>query len=304
MIWGAGRRANDYHTVNNALAFVPDHRTLEQTNLFVQDNFAITKELTLIAGVKLEDNSYSDWSVLPDLRLSWAPNDTTLFWLAGSRAMRAPTPFDTDVQEFSGGSLFVLGDPDFKPEKVTAYEMGYRGQPAATVSVSASVFYDEYDDLRSIEITPATLLPLRWGNLIEGSAYGVEAWANLQINSWWRISPGYRSIHKRLKFSEGASGIVGVSQAGNDPTSRYLLKSSMDFGKFSVDAVLRKVGALPSPEVREYSELSARVGWRASERLEIAVKGFNLLNEMHREYADPQGREIRRSILAELRYSY
>jgi iron complex outermembrane receptor protein len=304
MIWGAGRRANDYHTVNNALAFVPDHRTLEQTNLFVQDNFAITKELTLIAGVKLEDNSYSDWSVLPDLRLSWAPNDTTLFWLAGSRAMRAPTPFDTDVQEFSGGSLFVLGDPDFKPEKVTAYEMGYRGQPAATVSVSASVFYDEYDDLRSIEITPATLLPLRWGNLIEGSAYGVEAWANLQINSWWRISPGYRSIHKRLKFSEGASGIVGVSQAGNDPTSRYLLKSSMDFGKFSVDAVLRKVGALPSPEVREYSELSARIGWRASERLEIAVKGFNLLNEMHREYADPQGREIRRSILAELRYSY
>jgi hypothetical protein len=56
--------------------------------------------------------------------------------------------------------------------------------------------------------------------------------------------------------------------------------------------------------VRQYSELYARVGWRASERLEIAVKGFNLLNEMHREYADPQGREIRRSILAELRYSY
>ena len=34
------------------------------------------------------------------------------------------------------------------------------------------------------------------------------------------------------------------------------------------------------------------------------VKGFNLLNETHREYADPQGREIRRSDMAELRYSY
>ena len=304
LMWGAGRRSNDYNTVNNVLAFVPSHRTLEQTNLFVQDIFALTSKLKLIAGVKFEDNSYSDWSVLPDVRLSWEPNDTTLFWLAGSKAIRAPTPFDTDVQEFSGGSLFVIGDPDFKPEKVTAFEMGYRGQPDSNLSFSASVFYDEYDDLRSIETTPVTLLPLRWGNLIEGSTYGIEAWANLQVESWWRISPGYRSVHKRLEFSAGASGLAGVGQAGNDPTSQYLIKSSMDFGKLGVDAVFRRVGAMPGPALPAYSELSAHIGWRASERLEIAVKGFNLLDEIHREYADPQGREIRRSIMAELRYSY
>ncbi len=51
-------------------------------------------------------------------------------------------------------------------------------------------------------------------------------------------------------------------------------------------------------------KLSRAVAWRASERLEVAVKGFNLLNETHREYADPQGREIRRSVMAELRYNY
>jgi iron complex outermembrane receptor protein len=304
LIWGAGLRSNDYNTVNNALAFVPDHRTLEQTNLFVQDNIALTDRVKLVAGIKFEDNSYSDWSFLPDLRLSWSPNDTTLFWIAGSKAIRAPTPFDTHVQEFVGGSLFVLGDPDFKPEKVTAYEIGYRGQPDANVSFSASVFYDEYDDLRSIEITPVTLLPLRWGNLIEGDTYGVEAWANLQVNSWWRLSPGYRSVHKRLEFSEGASGLAGIGQTGNDPTSQYLLKSSMDIGKISFDAVLRKIGAMPGPALKEYTELSAHLGWRASERLEVAVKGFNLLNETHREFADPEGQSIRRSVMMELRYSY
>jgi iron complex outermembrane receptor protein len=304
LIWGLGRRYNDYHTVNNNLAFVPDHRNLELTNIFAQDNIRLSDELTLAAGIKFEDNSYSDWSVLPDLRLSWSPNDKTLFWVAGSRAIRAPTPFDTDVQEFVGGQLFVLGDPDFKPEKVTAYELGYRGQPDAAVSFSASVFYDEYDDLRTIEVTPAVLLPLRWGNLMEGSAYGVEAWLNLQVNSWWRLSPGLRSLHKRLEFSEGASGLVGVRQAGNDPTVRYLLKSSMDFGHFTVDAMLREVDALPDPATPEYTELSARFAWRANEHLELAVKGFNLLNETHREYADPNGREIRRSVMAELRYSY
>jgi hypothetical protein len=68
--------------------------------------------------------------------------------------------------------------------------------------------------------------------------------------------------------------------------------------------MLREVDALPDPATPEYTELSARFAWRANEHLELAVKGFNLLNETHREYADPNGREIRRSVMAELRYSY
>ncbi len=304
LVWGLGRRYNDYQTVNNALAFVPDHRRLVLTNLFVQDSITLTEDLKLTAGIKFEDNSYSDWSALPDLRLSWAPNDRTMFWLAGSRAIRAPTPFDTDVQEFVGNLLFVLGDPDFESEKVTAYEVGYRGNPDATFSLSASVFYNEYEDLRTIEITPVAFLPLRWGNLMEGSTYGYEAWANLQVTPWWRLSPGVRTVHKRLEFTEGASGLVSVGQAGNDPSSRYYLKSSMDLHRFTLDVMVRKVGALPEPALDDYSELNARLAWRVNERFEVAVKGFNLLNETHLEYPAPEGRGIRRSVLAELRYSY
>jgi iron complex outermembrane receptor protein len=308
LVWGVGRRYSDYFTVNNStvntnLAFVPDHRTLELTNLFVQDAITLNEELKLTAGIKFEDNSYSDWSVLPDVRLSWAPNDKTLVWLAGSRAIRSPTPFDTDVQEYVGGQLFVLGDPDFETEKVTAFELGYRGNPDEVLSLSASVFYNEYDDLRTIEITPVQFLPLRWGNLMEGSAYGWEAWANIQLTSWWRLSPGVRTLHKRLKFSEGASALVGVGQAGNDPSSGYVVKSSMDLRRVSFDITLRKVGALPEPSLGDYTEMNARLAWKVSERLELAVKGFNLLNETHLEYPAPVGREIRRSVMAELRFS-
>jgi iron complex outermembrane receptor protein len=274
------------------------------TNLFVQDSITLTEELKLTAGIKIEDNSYSDWEALPDVRFSWAPNDKTLLWLAGSRAIRAPTPFDTDVQEFVGGQLLVLGDPDFKSEKVDAFELGYRGNPDSKLSVSASVFYDEYKDLRTIELSPVTVLPLRWGNLMEGSAYGFEAWANVQLTPWWRISPGFRSMHKRLEFTEGASRLVSVVQAGNDPSWRWTLKSSMDLRRFGIELMWRKVAALPEPAVEAYSEMNARFSWRASDRLEVAVKGFNLLNETHREYADPQGQLIRRSVMAELRFSY
>lgn len=304
LIWGIGRRYNDYETVNNELAFVPDHRTLELTNIFVQDKIALSEEFTLIAGVKFEDNSYSDWSVLPDLRVSWAPSDRNLLWIAGSRAIRAATPFDTDVQEFVGGQLFLAGDPDFETEKVDAYEVGYRGVPHARISVSASVFYNEYDDLRTVEITPVTLLPLRWGNLMQGSAYGFEAWANLQLADWWRLSPGVRTLHKDLEFKAGSLQLVGLHQAGNDPSSQWQLKSSMDFGSVTVDAMLRRVAEMPDPQSDAYTELSARLGWRVNENFEVAVKGFNLLDETHLEYAEPNGRWIRRSVLAEARFTY
>jgi iron complex outermembrane receptor protein len=283
---------------------VPDHRTLELTNVFLQDVIQLGQELRLTAGIKLEDHTFTDWEVLPDLRLSWTPNDQMLVWLAGSRAIRAPTPFDVDVQEFLGGGLFLQGNADFKPEKVTAFELGFRAQPDARLSISASAFYNEYDDLRTIEITPVTLLPLTWGNLIEGSAYGVEAWANLQVAPWWRLSPGFRSLHKRLEFSPGASELVSLDQAGNDVTSSYLLKSSMNFNAVGVEAIVRKVGSMPEPQTDDYTDLHARVSWQVNEQLEVAVKGFNLLNETHREFAAPQGREIRRSVMAEVRYAF
>ena len=139
---------------------------------------------------------------------------------------------------------------------------------------------------------------------MEGSAYGFEAWANIQLTPWWRLSPGVRTLHKRLEFSEGASGIVGVRQAGNDPSSRYYLKSSMDLRRFTLDVILRKVGALPEPALDDYTELNARFAWRVSDRFEVAVKGFNLLNEIHLEYPEPEGRGIRRSVMAELRFNY
>jgi iron complex outermembrane receptor protein len=78
----------------------------------------------------------------------------------------------------------------------------------------------------------------------------------------------------------------------------------MDLRQFTLDVMVRKVGALPEPALDEYSELNARLAWRVNERIEVAVKGFNLLNETHLEYPAPEGRAIQRSVMAEMRYSY
>jgi iron complex outermembrane receptor protein len=305
VVWGIGRRYNDYDIDNTVtLFFEPPSRKLELTNLFAQDTIKLNDTLKLTAGIKFERNSYSGWSTLPDLRLSWAPDEKSLVWLAGARAVRAPTPLDVDVRESFGGPVLLFGNPDFETEKVWAYELGYRAQPNASISWSLSTFYNDYEDLRSVEGTPVTFFPLFWGNNIEGSTYGVEIWGNWQATPWWRLSPGFRSLHKRLHFKPGAFSIVDLDQVGNDPTSQASLKSSMNFGRFSADAMLRYVGKLPSPFNDDYTELSARFAFQASEKLELSLSGFNLLDDTHQEYVAPTGNGIRRSVHAEIRWIF
>ena len=45
-----------------------------------------------------------------------------------------------------------------------------------------------YDDLRSIEFTPATFLPLSFGNGMKGHTDGLDAWGEYRVMPWWRLS--------------------------------------------------------------------------------------------------------------------
>ena len=304
IVWGAGKRLHDYDIENvGSLQFIPSHRSLDLSNVFAQDVISLGASLDLTVGLKLEENPYSDWTALPDLRFAWSASDSTFLWAAASRAIRSPTPFDADVVELVGGTPFLIGNPDFRNEKVDAYELGYRGTFGDTVTVSISGFYDEYENLRTIEVTPVAFLPLLWGNRMHGSTYGVEGWANLQVTPWWRLSPGLRSLHKDLRFAAGASGLLGVEQAGNDPDWSAHLKSSMDLANDAMlDVFLRYVSELPDPQHDAYLQLSARLAWDVSASWQLSLSGFNLLDGRHTEYAPPIGEHIPRSFFVELRW--
>ncbi len=126
-----------------------------------------------------------------------------------------------------GGQLFLAGDPDFRPEEVTAFELGVRGIRGSRLSYSASLFYDEYDDLRTIEITPVTLLPLRWGNLMKGSAYGVEAWANFQVTPMVAVVAGVPLGAQTIGVPRGFIG-VARRRAGRQRSALELAAQVVD----------------------------------------------------------------------------
>ena len=306
VIWGAGERLNSYQITDaQSLLFVPSSRNLTLGNAFAQDTFAIGKSLQIALGLKFEDDPYSGWSALPDFRASWDLNSVGVLWAAAAKGVRAPTPFDVDVQEKLGGLVYLTGDPGFTTEKVTSYELGYRVQPASFVSFSISPFYNVYDDLRTIEYgsTPDRL-PLHWANLMRGTAYGVSAWGNIQLTDWWRLSPSFSVLHKNLRFDAGASGILGLGQSGDDPRSQAGLTSSMNVGtRFTADASLRYVGSLPDPGLPAYCELTVRLGWHASKTLELSLSGTNLLRAYHEEYPSSSGEKIGRGVMVGARWA-
>ena len=306
VVWGAGERVSRYEITNTAaLLFLPDRSTLSLANAFIQDTIALAPSLKLTLGAKLEDDPYSDTTPLPNARFSWNVSDSSFLWSAVSRAIRSATPFDRDVVEYLGSTLFLTGGGTFKPEKLTAYEIGYRGQPTARLSLSVSTYYNSYDDLRSIEFDPRTLLPLHWGNLMDGHTYGAEAWANYQASDWCVVTLAFTQLYESLGFKPGSSQLLGVAQAGDDPSHQAHLRSSMNLtSNLTLDGDLRYVSTLPNPRVNAYEELNARLGWHISKQWDAAISGRNLLHARHQEFTAPPSDIISRSVMLEARWHY
>jgi iron complex outermembrane receptor protein len=227
-----------------------------------------------------------------------------LLWAAASRAVRTPTAFDEDVIEKLGSLVFLTGNPDFRREQLTALEAGFRNQWTDRARFSISLYYNTYDDLKSIEFSPAGL-PLLWGNGMEGHTYGVEAWGSYTVTDWWRLSAGVDLQRQRLRFAPQSSGLLGVAQAGDDPEHQGFIRSTMNLSdRWTLFADLREVGALPDPHVPAYTELDARLGWRASDRLEVSLSGFNLLHPWHQEFVFPDSDRIGRSVFLDTRLKF
>jgi iron complex outermembrane receptor protein len=289
VVWGGGVRSVDYDIEGtSSLFFTPPHRTLFIANAFAQDSIALADNLTLVAGLKAERLPYAGISVLPELRIAWKLAPAALVWGSVERAVRSPTPFDEDVQERLGTLISLSGNRLFATEKLTAFEIGTRLQPAPTFSLSVTGFYHRYEDLRTVELTtgPAALLNLTWDNNLKGHTYGVEAWADWRVTPWWTLTGGATLIERHFSFIPGASGLLGPDQNGNDPPYVLKLRSSINpLDKVTFDVSFRAYGALRGANIQDYREMDGRLAWQATPAIALSLSGTNLLHDRHQEYA-------------------
>ena len=333
LTWGLEYRATHEADFDlSVVRFTPPVLDQSLYSGFLQDEIALAGNVALTVGSKLEHNDYTGFETEPSARIRWNLSPAQLAWAAISRAVRTPSRYDHDLEVPSGlvdapppyqfPPAYLTGNPNFEAETLIAYEAGYRAVLGPRLTGSLSTFYNVYQDLRSVSLTPTTATyvfpyPAFFENNLEGDTYGAELSASYQILQWWRLHLGYDLLRESIHVRPGATDATGASNETADPQQQVMLRSSMDLPRgITFDAALRWVdtvwinngptGGAVVGTVPGYFGLDARLAWKVSPRLELSVTGQNLLHEYHPEYGFPSAtrEEIARSVFARLTWGY
>ena len=298
--WGAGYRLMDDDVQNSAtIAFLPPKRNMQLFSGFVQDEIALVPDrLQLTLGTKLEHNDFSGFEVQPSARLAWTPDERQTVWGAVSRAVRSPSRVDSDLRTPGTPPFLLAGNPDFDAETVLAYEAGYRVRPLDRLSLSLAGYYNEYNDLRSVDsLTPTNFII---GNGFKGQTWGFELSGNYQVTDNWRLRGGYTYLNKLLWSHR--PGVLPSVREGNDPENQVLIQSILDLpAHFQFDAVGRYVDTLHNPHVPSYVAFDLRLAWWYKGKVEVSIIGQNLWDNQHPEFGAAATRqEIPRSVFGKV----
>ncbi|MFC5513013.1 TonB-dependent receptor plug domain-containing protein [Massilia jejuensis] len=284
LVWGLNYRHSWDDVANSeVIAFLPARDEQTWASLFAQDEIALRPDLRLTLGARIERNDYTGNELLPTARLAWRVHPRHALWTARSRSVRAPTRLDVDAYVPGRPPYLLRGGPRVRAEVANVFELGYRGQPLAGLSFSATLFHNEYDHLRTQEVDPTRTF-ITFGSLMEGAATGIEMWGSYQLSGAWRMSAGYTALHENLRLKAGSNDLAGPFNSGKNPEHTLQLRSNYSLDdKRELEVALRKVAALEHPAVPGYWALDARFGWRLRPHLEVSVVGRNL-NGGHAEF--------------------
>ena len=314
IVWGLGYRfTHDVVDNSRPLGFFPSTLDHSLVSGFVQDEITLLPSLFLTVGSKLEHNDYTGFEVEPTARLRWSFSPAQMVWGAVSRAVRTPSRVDRDLKQPSEFPVILAGSSDFESETLIAYELGYRAQVGSRVSASISAFYNDYDDLRSLSFTPATIIPFFFANNLAGETHGIEISATYQAARWWRLRAGLDVLKERLHVKPGEVDINHALNETADPERQFSLHSSFDLPQHLeldlsprwVDKIYNNnsgaVGTVPS-----YTEMDLRLGWNPTAQLGFSIVGQNILHDHHTEFGIPDStrEDIRRSVYGKVTWRF
>lgn len=319
--WGGGFRlisddiqGSEYITYNDL------QRTDELYSLFAQNRYEMVNDLLFLTyGTKIEHNAYTGVEVQPNVRLALYPTEKQMAWAAVSRAVRTPSRGENGARIFvapdvtnPGNKIIQTGNDDFAAERLTAYELGYRIKPTNQLLFDLKGFYNVYDDLRTFVIEPGDrpLVSYRMNarNLGEGESYGFEAMVEWQATDDLKLEMSYDWLKIYLQGQNNKSYAGLTADEGSSPQqqARFMAQYSITSDVHWTTA-LYLVDALPYPNIDGYDKLDTTINWQATDIMNLALSGTNLMDNRHLEFSPglynvPQ--EIGRTVYLKVSFNY
>jgi iron complex outermembrane receptor protein len=330
VIWGADYRFTGHDSNSAAVFYAASDDSRQFFSGFLQDEIAILPDrLYFTIGTKAEHNDYNGFDLLPSARLAWQPNQKNTLWMAVSRAERTPSSGDV-ADQVNGGEIpgpggvpiqiQLNGNPNFKNEKLTAYEAGYRAALTNSFSLDFSAYYNSYKDLRTLETgaltmvpTPAPghfLLPLFFSNEMNGEASGLEIAGNWKPKSRWTLKAGYafEQVHVHLEPTSNDTTLSSVAQGGS-PQHSIQLQSHVELGHaIAWDTSANFASRLPALGVPTRTRLETGLTWHFRKYISASLVGQDLLRDHELEYLNVSGLTqsslVKRSVYFKMTWSF
>ncbi len=321
-IWGLNYRYINYDLeTTNIINNNRDNSNL--ASLFLHDEISlIPKKLSMILGLKIEYNSFTDFEYQPSVRAAWNPSPNQTVWAAFSRAVRLPTVDDQNIkvnqvlvpaaQAMLPADLFIqqITNAGAKSEELLAYELGYRAKIGEKLNFDLTGFYYDYDNL--LESNEANFffdpgLGLFVGNVlndnsVKGEVYGVELSAQWQVRRNWRLAGSYSYIETELHPFPGSSidqflfNSEGQLEAELEPNHIFNIRSylnlpyNLELDTFYYYVSSRSTRISPNTNIfqsiPEYGRLVVRLGWKPRKNIDLSFVAQNLLDPAHPELSE------------------
>lgn len=305
LTYGASYRLSRGATTGTQpLFFTPATRTDQLVTAFVEGDIAVVPDTThLILGSKFEVNNYSGFEWQPNLRLSFAPSEGSVYWVSATRAVRTPSRVEQDLTLIQvvdpAAPLFLrlTGNRAFDSETVIAYEAGHRQQLSSDASLELSLFNDHYRNFisaepgtPSVEALPsgsnAVIIPYQFGNGMRVNTRGGELALQWLPEKNLRFSASYAYLYIAAEPAAGSADTFSENILENgSPRHMAVLRMGWDpLYAININADLRYVSERPTVGSPEYVTADIRVSYWFSKQFELALVGRDLFTPHHPEF--------------------
>ena len=208
------------HTISYGLQFSSDKlednqpaydrftdETYTNGGIFIQDDWEITGEWELVAGLRGDKHSAVDNAIVsPRLALKWKPTAAFTTRLSVASGFKPPQIFDEDlhITQVGGEGAVIRNDPDLKEESSLSYNLGLEYTPRIAGGyglIEMNTFYTSLDDLFNVEETDDPDTPdLEFTRVNFGKAkvYGMEFNVGYMIPEKLKLELGY--VEQKARF--------------------------------------------------------------------------------------------------------
>ncbi len=315
IVWGIGYRGvQDDLEKNNNSSFSPENRFSHTVSGFLQDEIQLSEDFRFTIGSKFSHNEYSGFEYQPSARLLWEVNSHHSVWSSVSRAVRTPSRVDSNIQAIAAYTepftIVVNGNTEQKAENLLAIEVGYRGIFSESFNIDTTVFYHQYDDLRSTEPQAPDIsnftIPMNFDNKIKAESYGVELAAKWQVLDYWRLSASYSFLKVDARLTQGSVDSTNIENYEHSaPQHQGSLQSTWQLPfDLAFNTSVYYTGRIKSGAVNDFTRLDLKLAWKPTEQFELSIAGQNLLDVQHKEFtsimSDSFNTEVPRSVYAKI----